>query len=471
MVPILEDERFRRRRLRRRDGNGDGEGQESAKEDDVRREIVECPDRARTRRFCPSQTCDSGSAVTEYSFFPGVKLGMKIVGENTTDFDEKNLKLISPRFFSLLPDEHDHSVNLLSPSLLSLHNDGHGIEKDTSLSKITSEAFSGRESDAWLNFIIEASGLSDSLTMMKVTLAFRIWKKDDAMVGKDGQPLYFTKNNVSTLFGEEEKAKVELFERLQSTFTPEQVLAMNTTGYVQMNEQQLDMVYGEGSSFNDTELRNRLRNVSAERVNDAIEKTIRGLAAETIRFETQRRRQVVLSPIVLGSIILDPAGASEPLVLSPALLTPVILSPAIFGCVILSPWSFVPVVLGPRLMSPVVLSPILFSPVILSPLVMDPLVLCPGVGAPFILSPLVLSPFILSPVAISPLILSPFALTPFIGIPHTLSPLILSPFVLSPIVYSPPYISAFVLTPRALSPIIESEGQHFTSILSPSWLS
>lgn len=127
---------------------------------------------------------------------------MKIVGENTTDFDEKNLKLISPRFFSLLPDEHDHSVtcsseqlsfitgiesagvervcvcvcvfkvNLLSPSLLSLHNDGHGIEKDTSLSKITSEAFSGRESDAWLNFIIEASGLSDSLTMMKVTLAF-----------------------------------------------------------------------------------------------------------------------------------------------------------------------------------------------------------------------------------------------------------------------------------------------------------
>ncbi|VDL71458.1 unnamed protein product [Nippostrongylus brasiliensis] len=401
----------------------------------------------------------------------GVKLGMMLGGQNTSDFDEKNLKIASPRLLPLLPDEDDDgSVNLLSPSLFALHKEGYGIEAETSLSKMTS-IFGERESDAWLNLIMEASGVSDSLAQLKEANNDHDKRLRDDVRGIDGQPLYFTKNNVTEMFGEEGRRKVELFERLQHSFSEEQLRMINTTGYVVMSEQQMDMVYGRGAPFEDPIVRERLSNVSKKDVDVAIEKTIRGLAAETIRFETQRRKAIVLAPILLGSIILDAAGASEPLILSPALLTPVILSPAIFGCVILSPWAFVPVILGPRLLSPVVLSPILFSPVILSPLVLDPLVLSPGVGAPFILTPLVLSPFILSPVALGPLILCPFALSPFIGIPHTLSPLILSPFVLSPILYSPPFISAFVLTPHALSPIIHSEGKHFHSILSPSWLS
>lgn len=35
----------------------------------------------------------------------GFKLGYTLAGQNTTNFDNKTLKLISPRFFGLVPEE------------------------------------------------------------------------------------------------------------------------------------------------------------------------------------------------------------------------------------------------------------------------------------------------------------------------------------------------------------------------------
>ncbi|KAE9414476.1 hypothetical protein Angca_006197, partial [Angiostrongylus cantonensis] len=385
---------------------------------------------------------------------------------------EKNVKMISPRLLSLVPDEIDNeTINLLSPSLFALHDQGRGIEEKLSLAKAM-KYFDEHGHQEWLNFVVEASGVSDALKKIREMNAVDPSRRmDEQFRGDNGQPLYFTKENVTKMFGQTERRKIEVFEQLQRSLTPQQMLEMNTTGYVVMDAEQLKLIYGVNSPYGNSSTHERLKNVSSHEVPGIIHHIIRGLADETLAFRVHRERDVVLAPLLLTSVISNPGLTSQPLVLSPAVLVPVILSPAIFGAVILSPWIFVPVIVAPRLMSPVVLSPVVLSPLILSPLALDPLILSPGALLPFILTPSVLSPFILSPVALTPLILSPFCLTPFIVIPNVLSPLILSPFVLSPIILSPVALSAFVLSPYALSPVISSPGFFFSAILSPTWLS
>ncbi|EPB76263.1 hypothetical protein ANCCEY_04625 [Ancylostoma ceylanicum] len=345
-----------------------------------------------------------------------VKISMMMSGKNVSNFDKKNFKMISPRFLPVVPEEdNDDDIKLWSPSLFALHNDGSGIEKETSLARAM-KIFGEKDNAALLNFIMEASGVSDALDNMKMA-------------------------------------------------------QMNSTGYIVMNKKQRELIYGPSSPYHDPQTYKSLSNVSASDVPVMLEKAVRGIATETMKFQVDRRKDITLSPLIFTPVILDPATASQPIVLSPLLFDPLILSPAVFGVVVLSPYAFVPIILGPRVLSPVILSPNIWSPLILSPMALSPIILNPGVGNPLILSPLALCPFILSPVALNPLILSPFVLNPFIGIPHTLSPIVLSPFVLSPVIYSPPYYSAFFMSPHALSPSIESHGQHFISILSPSWLS
>lgn len=35
----------------------------------------------------------------------GMKLGYMMAGQNTSNFDEKSVKMVSPRFFGLVPEE------------------------------------------------------------------------------------------------------------------------------------------------------------------------------------------------------------------------------------------------------------------------------------------------------------------------------------------------------------------------------
>ncbi|KIH48936.1 hypothetical protein ANCDUO_20991 [Ancylostoma duodenale] len=96
-----------------------------------------------------------------------VKISMMMSGKNVSNFDKKNFKMVSPRFLPVVPEEDDNDdVNLLSPSLFALHNDGSGVEKETSLARAM-KIFGEKDNAALLNFIMEASGVTDALDSMK----------------------------------------------------------------------------------------------------------------------------------------------------------------------------------------------------------------------------------------------------------------------------------------------------------------
>ncbi|EFP05209.1 hypothetical protein CRE_04035 [Caenorhabditis remanei] len=405
------------------------------------------------------------------------KIGLGLSGHNTTDMDTKTIKLISPRFMSVLPEDEEarkNEVDVLSPSLFSLHDSGSDLEKKTSFKSIFGMAdkvgMTAEDSQNFLDLLVEATGVAEAVEEAEEKLTDALRKKDDAMGrGPDGQPLYFTKENITERFPAEAK-KIELFEKLDKTYSIEQLKDMNQTGYTVLNPKQMQMIYGKKSPFKNPRLLKTFNNMTRAEIQRSIHSTIKDVADKKLKFEV-RQKDIVLSPIVNTAIINNPALASQALILSPAVMVPLIQSPAIFGTVVLSPWLFVPVILSPRILSPVILDPFMFVPIVLSPLALVPVVLSPGVFNPFVLSPLLLCPFILSPQVMTPLILSPFALTPLILNPLLMSPLVLSPFVLSPQVLSPQFLTGIILSPYALSPAIESNGKLVTVFASPSWLS
>ncbi|KAI1701421.1 moulting cycle domain-containing protein [Ditylenchus destructor] len=397
-------------------------------------------------------------------FRQGLKLGHSLAGENVTDFDDKTLKVVSPRFLSVVPEE-DHStndtVNLMSPSLFSLHNKGKDIEDLTSLPNLMKN-FTREDQEKWLDLIMEASGVveqAEKLTDYKKVEDMddfrKQYERENRM--KDGTPLYFTRDNVTEIYGEDEQRRIDVHVDLSQSLSKEQIKELNRTGYVVMTPAQLDLLYGPKSPYSDEHALGRFAHLNSSNLEEHLERDVHH-AATFRSVKVRQKREAVLS-------------VNSPFILSPFVFSPLILSPAILGPLILSPVIFTPVILSPRLMTPVVLSPFAFVPFVLSPLALYPVILGPGIFIPLILSPMVLSPFILSPQVFTPIILSPLALSPFILNPTVGSPLILSPYVLTPILYSPQILGALVLSPYALSPVVESKLIAYSVILSPSWLS
>ncbi|CAB3404071.1 unnamed protein product [Caenorhabditis bovis] len=396
-----------------------------------------------------------------------VKMALVLGGQNVTDFDRKTLKMVSPRLMSIMPEQEDDSLfNLLSPSLFSLHEDGEGIEKLTSLPHLLKK-LDMRGQDAWMDFIVEAAGVTD-----EVDKAEKVFKerREAELKGENGTPLYFTKKNATEILGDDEKRKIEVFEYLDKSYNDDQKDKLNTDGYAFLTEAQMEKLYGSDSPYHHKKALKRFKKLRDD-PEKYIEKDIRALA-EAEKFRGARRADIVASPFLLTPLTFASAPLSNTfIVLSPLVLSPITLSPAVLGPIILSPWVFIPLILSPRVLSPLIVNPLVFSPIIVSPLVLHPLILVPGIFNPLILSPLVLSPFILSPQVFTPLILSPFVLNPLILTPMVGSPLILSPFALSPIILSPQALFAVVLSPYALSPLIESKLIAAEVVLSPSWLS
>ncbi|VDM80328.1 unnamed protein product [Strongylus vulgaris] len=184
-------------------------------------------------------------------------------GKNITNFDKKTIKLFSPRFLSLVPEQGDDELfNILSPSLFSLHRDGKGEEKTMSLSHILKDLPS-KEQEAWLDFIVEAAGVTDAVDKAEKVQA-EISKRD--LLDKDGVPLYFTKENTSEILGDTEKRKVETFEALSRSYTPDQKDDLEKYGYAFLNTEQLNIVYGPKSPYNKSDSLRRFMHL--RRMND-----------------------------------------------------------------------------------------------------------------------------------------------------------------------------------------------------------
>ncbi|CAB05642.2 MLt-TeN (mlt-10) related [Caenorhabditis elegans] len=396
------------------------------------------------------------------------KLGLSMTGYNTTDFDRKVVRIFSPKLMSVVPESEEarkNEIDILSPSLFSLHDDGTADEKEVSLQNLLGSLSTNKDTSQLLDFIIEATGVDEAMERVET----KIDESFGSERGPEGQPLYFTKENVTANYPHEAQ-KLEIFEALDRTYSTSQLNEMNRTGYAIMRHDQMDLIYGDQSIAKNPKFLKQAKALSRAEIDRSIMSTIKDLAKEKVKFQA-RRNDIVLSPVTFSNFVFDPVSVSQPTILSPILMTSLIGSPAIYGVMILSPWLMVPVILSPRLFSPVVLNPFVMVPIILSPLAFNPFILCPGVLNPFVLSPLVFSPFILSPQVMTPLILSPFCMGPLILNPLALNPLILSPFVLSPIILSPQFVSAVILSPYALSPSWKSNGAVVTVFASPSWLS
>lgn len=143
-----------------------------------------------------------------------------------------------------------------------------------------------------------------------------------------------------------------------------------------MTKEQLRIIYGPGSPYNNSQTLESLSTIPTEDMPHHIEANIRALSDHE-SFEL-RQKDVVLSPVINTPLIFQSALLSQPIILSPLVFSPSILSPAVLGPVVLGPWVFIPVILSPRVLSPLILNPLIFSPIVLSPLVLHPLILSPG---------------------------------------------------------------------------------------------
>ncbi|KAL3092768.1 hypothetical protein niasHS_007977 [Heterodera schachtii] len=248
--------------------------------------------------------------------------------------------ILSPRFMSVTASKSRRKANFLSPSLFSLHSKGHGIERKMSLPNLMKEGAQllDRDQNEWLNLIMEASGVNDQVDTVKHLLSSaddghgtdeEMAKKVEKRYKREFNGLYLTKENVREMYGENEQRKSDTMEKLVQNLSKEQLTAMNRSGIVLMNAEQLRLIYGPSSPFNDSETLRRLLTIvkNGTSVSKMIEADIRQLS-EMSSFDL--RQNDVLSPIVFRPGIKRPR-IGNPLVLSPLVFSPAILSPSILG--------------------------------------------------------------------------------------------------------------------------------------------
>ncbi|CAG9535778.1 unnamed protein product [Cercopithifilaria johnstoni] len=422
-------------------------------------------------------------------FQRAVKLAMVLSGANDTELKNKTLRFGSPRLLSMVPDNTKDQISILSPSLFSMHDKGKGLEALTSIPKLL-KIMGNRDYDEWLNFIVEASGTTDAIHKLKEQQGLDWLPPGYKSMprGIDGQPMYFTKENVTEIDPEMAR-KMEVFENLTRSLTPKQLMDFNTTGFSMMTPKQLVMVYGPQSPLNNSKALDFFMSLSEDDMHRHLLNDIRNMAKVHSKLKIRRKRESSREEpdgLERSRVRRGPRGRKEcekcrtttpapedifdvsPAVLSPAMFSLTLFAPSIFGASILSPSAFLATLLSPKVLSPAILSPAALAVLVLSPFALNPRILSPGALTTSLLSPSALSPDILSPSVLSPAIMSPFALSPSIFSPSALSGLIMSPFAFSPSYFSPSFISAMIFSPNAFSPSFNSTGQGVTVLFSPS---
>uniref|UniRef100_A0A915DNU2 Uncharacterized protein n=1 Tax=Ditylenchus dipsaci TaxID=166011 RepID=A0A915DNU2_9BILA len=209
----------------------------------------------------------------------GFKLGYTISGKNASKFDDKNLKIASPRFLSVVPeneDNKDNELDFLSPSLFSLHNQGKGLENLTSLPSLV-KGFSSKDQQAWLDLIMEAAGVVEE--------AEKIEEK----------------------FSDKNERKIDLFEKLCQNFSKDQVKEMNKTGFAMLSPKQLEMLYGSESPYNNSKALKQFSQLNNSVIHQHIEDEV-SRTAEMKSFKI-RLKQIVLSPV--SFTVIGPSSKSR----------------------------------------------------------------------------------------------------------------------------------------------------------------
>ncbi|VDO30150.1 unnamed protein product [Onchocerca flexuosa] len=396
-----------------------------------------------------------------------IKLALVLSGVNGTELENKTLKFGSPRLLSLVPDNVKDQINILSPSLFSVHDKGESLETLTSIPKLMNVS-GNRDYEEWLNFIIEVSGTTEAIQELKekqeldwLPPAYKSMPR-----GIDGQPLYFTKKNVTEIDPELAR-KVELFENLSYSLTPKQIAEFNTTGFSMMTSKQLMMFYGPQSPLNDSKSLEFFLSLSEDDMHRFLLNDIRKLASKHSSLKLRQKRQNILHPTALTTSNLA-TSALQLSVLSPSILTLSLLSPSILGITLLSPSVLFASFLSPSALSPSILSPGAMGIILLSPSAFNPSILSPGALTPAILSPSAFSPRILSPSILSPALLSPSCLNPsaFSSSAHNI--VVLSPSCMSPSYWSHSFHNSVILSPSFNSPSFNSSSEGNTVIFSPS---
>ncbi|KAL3114425.1 hypothetical protein niasHT_017289 [Heterodera trifolii] len=248
--------------------------------------------------------------------------------------------ILSPRFMSVTASKSRGKANFLSPSLFSLHTKGHGLERKMSLPNLMKEGAKllDRDQNEWMNLIMEASGVNDQVDTVKHLLSSaddghgtdeEMSKKVEKRYKREFNGLYLTKENVREMYGENEQRKSDIWEKLVQTLSKEQLTAMNRSGIVLMNAEQLRLIYGPSSPFNDSQTLRRFLTIvkNGTSVSKMIEADICRLS-EMSSFDLQQND--VLSPSVFRPGIKKPR-IGNPIVLSPVVFSPTILSPSIMG--------------------------------------------------------------------------------------------------------------------------------------------
>uniref|UniRef100_A0A914QD31 Uncharacterized protein n=1 Tax=Panagrolaimus davidi TaxID=227884 RepID=A0A914QD31_9BILA len=287
-------------------------------------------------------------------FRDGMKLTHLFLGKNISNFDERTIKLLSPRLFSVTEgdkgDEGEEDdpkkfaekcspkIDVLSPSLLSLHGKGKGFERELSLPNLI-KGFTTADQQQWLDLIFEASGVEETLQKANNALIaeeFQARKKrsyEETMRTSDGQPLYFTKEKAIEILGESEKNRTELHETLIKSYTSKQLKEINENGYAILNSMQLELLYGPNSPHKNLKMIENFGNRSEESIHEQIYDEIHQLATN-VSFQ-RRQKDIVLSPILFSNFLFVPEQTSTPLILSPVLFTNIVGSPITLGPTIL----------------------------------------------------------------------------------------------------------------------------------------
>ncbi|VDM41023.1 unnamed protein product [Toxocara canis] len=200
--------------------------------------------------------------------------------------------------------------------------------------------------------------------------------------GLRGQPLYFTKNNISDA-GNNELLVIEIFEKLHGSIEADQVKELNTIGYSVLTKAQLKLIYGSQSPYHNREFLQQYGNIDAERLQRYVEKDIQLLSKmeslTLVNNDANHNWTLSVVPSLQMTLENDEITLTEPSVLAPLVLSPIVMFPCVLGPFLLNPWIFSPILTSAIINAPLILRPQKFPPLFFSPLVYRPNIMTFGI--------------------------------------------------------------------------------------------